>query len=330
MFEKRKIRKAFELITQIAFSTRVAELEKLLDNGVDANARMQIKGAEYSLVDWAIKSGRQEYVQVLLDSDAKLRGDILGYMLENCSASKSKDMFDFLINYGVDLKAYDEKLLLKAIRKSHKEVFEYLVRSGFKVTDTEQDGVGAVIEALASYDKEMIETVLSHKPNLNGKYRGYTPLERAIRSYDTNIIGKILDAGADPNLPIDDHPNAYDFAAKRSAEILQFLYEYKARRAELDFREWVLTGASEVTRRTKQPDTGYSRTEIFNFAGAYTQINHNLESGVPSAAVMPIDSLRGTEMFRQAAAELTALGGKMPENAQMIPVVTGKARGLEK
>ena len=330
MFEKRKIRKAFELIKSTPFPTRVAAFEKLLDNGVNANARLRIGNEDRTLLDWAIKQGAGKYVEILIARGAVVRDSVLSFLVEECSAYQSKDVFDVLLRNGLDLSKYDNTLLLKVIRKRHSEILKELLINGFEINKTPKDGLAAVIAALRSYNDDVLDIVLACNPNVNGEYEGVTPLEHAIDRKKSEVIGKILDAGADINRPMNGCANAYEYAAKKSSECLQYLHESKKRRAAENFREWSLTAPSEVTRQTVQQQTGYARIEIFNFAGSYTQINRNMESGIESSAIMPIDSLRGTELFRQAAQELLDRGGAMPETNAPLPMIVAKKRTSER
>lgn len=172
----------------------------------------------------AVQSGDLDAVRALLDADASLvnRGDALGrrplhYAVESVAKAAAKtesgaEMLDLLLDRGADIDATgfssDDRLGGQGFRPVALALWEHpywpqrndydtvrrLLQRGAKYTATIAAALG---------DEERVRELLRRDAGLANDIEpgGKRPLSAAAERNHAEIVGLLLDAGADPNLP---------------------------------------------------------------------------------------------------------------------------------
>jgi ankyrin repeat protein len=110
-----------------------------------------------------------------------------------------------------------ESVLVQAIRKKcDDEVIDLLLENGADLNDFDNEGVSIFDFAVMYNNVRIVELLLNQGFDVNHTRRrsGFTPLMGAVCYGRSEIVKKLLDAGADKTARDNYNMNAYDYAKK--------------------------------------------------------------------------------------------------------------------
>lgn len=200
---------------------------KIKKKGISTRKRRVMKGGSQDLIA-AVKKGNLEKVQQLVQAGANVnykgrqgmtplitavtKGDygIILYLLERGADINQAD------NYGVTPLLHAAMVNNNAFFIPHAYMnFELLFNNGADIHSISKDGDTALIYAIQSRNIEMIDLILdntntnTNNININNKNKEYinrlpkknlTALMWACRNNDDQLIDKLFEKGADPNI----------------------------------------------------------------------------------------------------------------------------------
>ena len=130
------------------------------------------------------------------------------------------------------------------------DIRNWVKQNGIDAFD--ENGNTLLMNAVISKNPKALEEVLLHKPDLNIKSNGKTPLIMAAALDDIAAVGSLLKKGADPNIKDDDDKmTALMFAAINDNAIM--IIELVTSNARLDMKDkdgwfaldWAISGKSQ-------------------------------------------------------------------------------------
>jgi ankyrin repeat protein len=201
-----------------------AAVEVLIEYGADVNAK-EIWGRTTPLM-WAVAEGHAEVAAVLIDEGADLEARTIFVPPDTTRGFEGSPPRDRDENESGAVQHSSGELtpLHFAARNGHLEVTEQLLDAGADVNALVADGKDALGLAIFNGHYEIASLLLDRGSNTNqADARGFTPLFWAVdrRNMETApnfpwvvtedplpLVEKLLDAGADPNLVINDTPRA--------------------------------------------------------------------------------------------------------------------------
>ncbi|KAL2921246.1 Ankyrin repeat domain-containing protein chloroplastic [Bienertia sinuspersici] len=124
--------------------------------------------------------------------------------LHTLTASGEFYLINSLINYGIDVNAFDEDgltALHKAIISKRQAVINHLLRESADPFVRDKDGATLMHYAVQTASSQSIKTLLLHDVDINLQDNdGWTPLHLAIQARRTDVVRLLLMKGADKTL----------------------------------------------------------------------------------------------------------------------------------
>jgi uncharacterized protein len=168
-------------------------VEQLLAKGASINA----KGARgQTALMWAVAQKHPEVVKVLLEhgADIQARSDVWSEMMAVPPHG--------YLGYNRQIPHGGDTALMFAARVGDLASAKLLVAAGANVNDADAWGVSALVLAGHSGYRELGEFLLGKGADPNAAAAGFTALQEAIMRRDEEMVGALLDHGADANAPL--------------------------------------------------------------------------------------------------------------------------------
>lgn len=151
-------------------------------------------------------------------------------------AQGNKKECELFLSAGMDVNALDSSgtpMVCAAARAERCEIFTLLMKKGANIDAVSKDrGYSAVMDAIWRNNTELVETIVSYKPDLNiVSNDGQTPLVLAVGNGNADVCEILVKGGAKAN--VKDHMNmtAYEYAKLfKKEKIVEILEKYEENR----------------------------------------------------------------------------------------------------
>jgi len=168
-------------------------VEQLLAKG--ANVNVHGSRGQTALM-WAVSEKHPDVVKVLIAHGANIQT-----RSDSWSQVMAVEPHGYL-PYNRDIPAGNETALLFAARAGDLASAKLLVAAGAKVNDVDAWGVSATTLAAHSDYRDVVEFLLDKGADPNAAAAGFSALHDAIMHRDEQLVGALLDHGADANAPL--------------------------------------------------------------------------------------------------------------------------------
>lgn len=185
-----------DLLPAYAKGGQLAEVRRLLDEGVDVNTRYN--GYDTAL-QYALDNRHEEMIKLLLERGAELPDSLIFAIGDGCES-----ILKLLLSGYVDVTSPSaESLLTRALFLRHRESIKLLVEKGVNV-NAKRSGRDTMYQYMLSQriiDDDLIKLMLDRGADVNARdNRGRTILEIAIRMLDEELMQHLVNVGADLTL----------------------------------------------------------------------------------------------------------------------------------
>lgn len=320
---------------------KFSEAKAMLLRGAGANGRCSFRRKATSLM-LAVEKNHYGLVQILLEkgADVSLRDEgsanVAHYLAPGPNA---RMVLDAVMAAGTDMThscGWHTPLSRLAKHDGNLALAADLIARGVPL-DTPLKYHASLVHVAADYNSPKTLRLFAKKgvPLDAQGNEGKTALHLAAANGRAEVVKALLDCGADASITDNKFNTAADLALKENHPgIAHYIQKFikPAAPAPLadDGYPWRLLAHDEIAHVSDKPAAGYRLTEIFNFTRATcTVIARNLESGQESMDIRDFATFSNIDIIRQAAQELTALGGapvQLPAApARLLPVA--KAAG---
>ncbi|HXC52601.1 MAG TPA: ankyrin repeat domain-containing protein [Candidatus Limnocylindrales bacterium] len=203
------------------------KVRQLLKEGVDPNAS-RTSGANALL--YATAGRHSEIVSLLLDAKADPNRTSAGLSpLFLASENGDIDTVKLLLRAGanVNLKLHavdedlkpregDTALIAAASSTGTAAVVKALLGAGADIDEAADNGKTAVMQAVASGNSGVLRALLEARPKLSARMTDedsdFDALTLAVGKSNPDMVGMLIDAGADPRVKMDDEVTLLEFA----------------------------------------------------------------------------------------------------------------------
>jgi len=168
-------------------------VEQLLARGANVNAH---GSRGQTALMWAVSEKHPDVVKVLIAHGANIQT-----RSDSWSQVMAVEPHGYL-PYNRDIPAGNETALLFAARAGDLASAKLLVAAGAKVNDVDAWGVSATTLAAHSDYRDVVEFLLDKGADPNAAAAGFSALHDAIMHRDEQLVGALLDHGADANAPL--------------------------------------------------------------------------------------------------------------------------------
>lgn len=188
-------------LCQVAEKGDVAEVKRLLDDGVNVNQKDKYGRPPLGI---AAYKGHVDIVKLLLDSGGDVEAETRigkAQPLYWAAEAGKVDVVKVLLDYNakLDAKAEDGTTALHvAANSGHVDLVKLLLERGADAEAKDNNGDPVLFYAIeGAGNPGIVELLLSSGANVNARdHQGFTPLDRAIRLGENHLIPHLLDHGA--------------------------------------------------------------------------------------------------------------------------------------
>ena len=211
-----------ETALHLAIETKDLGLIKLLiKHGADLEAR---DGNKETALKSAVRTGRIEILEYLINqgSDVNAIGKSDTTPLTTATYKGDKEAIELLVKHGANIHHTKQgnqwTLLHYAANYNHTHLIDYLIESGIDVNARSKNGWSALALASDEGDIEIVEKLIKHQADieLSTIKSKKTPLMAAATNGHTNVVSRLIKAGADHERKNTDGHNSLWLAANKS------------------------------------------------------------------------------------------------------------------
>lgn len=200
--------------TALMFACRYdnSDIVKILINA-GANVNAKNNNGETPLILAAAHNASSAVIRMLIEAKADVNAKAKNgttALMRACMAGYTDningftDNIDLLLEAGADINAKDEKgetALLKAKNNNRNRVAEFLTEAIAQSEKEKQED--ELFRAVGKGNTAIVKRLIAGKININAKKRnGMTPLYLASEKEHSQIVKLLLEAGANPNIPL--------------------------------------------------------------------------------------------------------------------------------
>ena len=187
-------------LVDAAKARNTAEVQKLLGEGADANAKDK---AGWTALIWAAYFGRTDTVRTLLEkgADVNAKGKDGMTALMNAASADYQDIVHSLLEKGANVNAKDNDgwtPLFWAAFSGHTDIVRALLEKGANVNAIDDSGKTALMSAAVRGHTDTVRTLLEKGADVNAKSKvGRTALMSASDLGQLDTVRVLLEQGAD-------------------------------------------------------------------------------------------------------------------------------------
>lgn len=237
----------------------VVSVETSLKSGADINGKVFPKGPTALYV--AAQNGHLNVVKFLLEKGADVN-EIFILINENpvkvASQNGHLEIVKLLLDNGADVNVVSSNgstALISASQNGHSEILKLLLDKGAQVNVSDKNGYSPLHLAVRRCSTPSIEALIQHGAALNAQTipQGATPVYFACAFGKLESLQRLLEAGANPNLSLQNGWTPIEIAAYNGHEsIVETLCHYGVQQTLYTY--CALNNISQVQEMVKSPE----------------------------------------------------------------------------
>lgn len=239
--------------------------QQLLDALANSDQSEFIDERNNTLLCAALKHGQWQTYTTLLDSNYSFNPS-KPLLISACQYNKDDIMgIDLAIQFNTDVNIFgnqERTALMTASLLGHANKAQELINKGALIDLQDSDGNTALIEAVQSRNKKMVELILRQNPKVNlVNHLKDTALIVAIRHKTPieDIVKLLLEAGADPELNNNNQKSAWLIAKQKHPKLSRLIEKHlnDINQIELPFfsNDYKTPEAKDIQPTTKEIET---------------------------------------------------------------------------